>query len=555
MGIFVRFMGAVRFVIAFFRKVLHWGAAHLISVFMLLFAVVALGGMVYLLMQRGNGDDGADASVAELPTLMPVAELVSGAAASGPVSPTAVPATAAPTVPAPAFLLTRAAPGGSAAAAEAASPNGASGDGGGMVAVEVAAPAQLRALVEGINEVRRTSNSANLIYMHSQAATDRLRLSYRPSTPDGVFPVDHAGWQALYSAAGGYLPSYAYMYVCPAEECNVRTLTDVDPIFLSSSARSYSGAYLEDRGRRVYLVAVARRYATLEVVPPVDRNGFVLLSGATDGGANVGSMTVTLYYRGLSEDGPSYGVPLALVTNPDLPSTGHELELPAGRWDTSGQSFHIEVDLSSYFGEDGNYTLALRANTGLEQEYIAAYTVTVDRSSMRGLGSLNDQATLPPPTPTPEPTRAVSRGKLAQPGFDGRRISQLVERDWGAGGDFLMVACRADAGGAPARWAEGIVFSSDGRYLSDGELVVVLVPGEVYPAVGKCHRMGVRFDGLRHWDFCRRPGTCGANEGVRLILPYYVMSRTEYWQSLDAAEQCAGAVPAEDEHGCWRSAP
>ena len=236
----------------------------------------------------------------------------------------------------------------------------------------------------------------------------------------------HAGWQARYSAAGGYLPFYAYIYVCPVAECDVRVLLAMDSIFLSSSARSYTGAFLESQGRHIYLLAVARRYATLDEVPPVDGNGFVLLRGATDGGANVGSMTVTLHYRGLSEDGPDYGVPLAHITNPDLPPTNDPLELPAGRWETSGQSFHIEVDLSSYFGEDGNYTLTLRANTGLEQEYIAAYTVVVDRSRTGGDSGPGDLATLSPPTPTPEPTRAVSYGKLAQPGFEGSRISQLV---------------------------------------------------------------------------------------------------------------------------------
>ena len=120
---------------------------------------------------------------------------------------------------------------------------------------------------------------------------------------------------------------------------------------------------------------------------------------------------------------------------------------------------------------------------------------------------------------------------------------------------FLLLACRADEGAPPERWAEGIVFSPDGRYLSDGEMVVVLAPGEVYPEIGRCHRLGVRFDGLRYWDFCRRPGSCGANEGLRLVLPYYVMSGTEYWQTLDSAERCDSAVVAEDEYDCWRTTP
>ena len=560
------FAGAVALVLSLFemafsclRRLVEWCVVHPKSGLLLLLSVVALGGMVFFLTQRGGDGDGGGESgdnlIVDLPTLVPE-DAVSAVVYTTPEAAVSD----VPTVQVPFFLQTKVAGGGGGggAAAEGTGetvvfPN-TSGDSE-ITAVGLSASPELRLLVGDVNRVRRAANAQDLYYLHNQAATDMLREFYRPSMSDGIFAVAHAGWQARYSAGGGYLPSNAYVYVCVIEECDAGAFVDADPVFLSPSTRSYTGAFLENQGRRAYLFAVAPRYASLDRIPPVDQNGMVFLRGSTDGGANVSSMTVTLYYRGLFDDGPDYGLPLARITNPDVPPTGDALELPAGRWETSGQSFDIDVDLSQYFEEDGRYTLALRANTGHEQEYIAAYTVEVGRNRFGILSGGDLGSTVAPPTPTPEPTRAVGPGKLSQPGFDGLRISQLAEQDWGSGAEFFMVACRADESGPPARWVEGVAFSGDGRYLSDGSMVVVLVPGDIYPAVGVCHRLAVRFDGVRSWDFCRRPGTCGSFEGLQLVLPHYVMLGTEYWKQLDLAQRCDSSLPSDEEYDCWRSTP
>ena len=544
----------------FLRRLVEWSSVHPKSALLLIVAVLALGGMVFFLTQRGGGDveDGGgseDTLVVELPTLVPddtVDEVVSSARESA--------AREDPTVQIPFFLQTRVAIGGGVDDGTAVDRTRVAGVGSKtsgdseITVVSLSASPELRLLIDEVNRVRRASNAQDIHYLYNRAAVDMLRDFYRPSMSDGVFPVAHAGWQARYSAGGGFLPSNAYVYVCVIGKCDAKVFIDVDSLFLSEATRSYTGAFLEDQGRRAYLVAVAPRYASLDHVPPVDENGMVVLRGSTDGGANVSSMTVTLYYRGLFDDGPDYGLPLARITNPDKSLTGDGLELKAGRWSTSGQSFDIDVDLSRYFEEDGRYTLALRANTGLRREYIAAYTVEVGRNRF-GTFSGDVPSTVAPPTPTPEPTRAIGPGKLSQPGFDGLRISQLAEQDWGAGSEFFMVACRADESGPPARWAEGVAFSGDGRYLSDGEMAVVLVPGDIYPSVGGCHRLLVRFDGLRNWDFCRRPGTCGSFEGLRLVLPHYVMLGTEYWKELELVRRCDSLLPSDEDYDCWRSSP
>ena len=540
------------------RHVVGWSAQHPRSAGLLALALLAAGGMVFLLFLRGDGgeSDGEDAGgmlVVDLPTLM-VPELVSvGGEPDGQdeQEPEALP----PTVVVPAFLQTRVARGsGPADAASSVVVVGLGGDGENPAGVDVSGSPELRDLVERLNEVRGSSGAPELLYRYNRAALAQLRDIYTAGSPVGIFPLMHAGWQAYYSAGGGYLPSHAYVYVCLIEECDVGDLVDSHPGFISPSVRVYTGAYLRDRGRNVYLLALATRFSSLEAIPPMGRNGFVHLRGSTDGGANVGSMKVALHYRGLDEDGEDYGEPLARITNPDLPVVGDSLELPAGRWETSGQSFDIEVDLSSYFVEDGRYTLVLRASTGRVEEYIAAYTVELGRNRF-GVLNGDGQAGQRPPTPTPEPTRAVGPGKLSQPGFNGLRVSQLAEQGWSAGQDVLVVACRADEAGPPERWAEGVPFTADGHYRSDSELVVVLVPGEVYPTVGKCHRLAVRFDGLRLWDFCRRPGSCGVNEGRQVAAPHYVMTGTEHWQELDPVLRCDSPRPVDGEHGCWRSEP
>ena len=568
MGILLRFFGFVLSLLAgavalvlslfeiafsFLRHLVQWCLVHPKSGLLLVVSVIALGGMVFLLTNRGSGDAGEAGDsggnlVVKLPTLVPEVTFYAVEESTPEV---------VSDVALPVFIQTKVAVGEVGdVLASTREVIGDQSDGPDLqiTAVGLAASPELRFLMDEINRLRRAHNNRDLHYLRNQAAVDLLREFYRPSMPGGVFPVAHAGWQARYSAGGGYLPSVAYVYVCSIEDCDAGVLPDADPVFISSKARSYTGAFLESEGRRAYLVAVAPKYASLDRLPPVDQNGMVSLRGSTDGGANVGSMTVMLYYRGFSDDGPDYGMPLARITNPDQPLTNDYLDLPAGRWETSGQSFDIEVDLSRYFVEDGLYTLALRANTGVEQEYIVAYTVEVGRDRFGTSGSV-DAATMEPPTPTPEPTRAFSPGKLAQPGFDGLRISQLAEQAWGAGGEFFMLACRADEGGPPAHWAEGIVFSADGSYVSDLDMVVVLVPGDIYPALGRCHRLVVRFDGLRGWDFCRRPGTCGSSEGIRLVMPHYVLVGTEYWKELDPVQRCESYLPSDGEYDCWRSTP
>ena len=554
-GVVALALSLLELLVGVVRRLVEFVASHPKSALLLLVGVAALGGMVYFLTRGDSGPEesspGGGQIVVNLPTPVPAE---AGSPSESPLGeePTVV---VEPTVAVPLFLQTRIAAGGSGGGGTVR--DGKAGDGNSpRVGVDGAETPpeqeQLRALLSDVQLERNRLGLGEIVYQHNDYAAERLQDYYRASSPEGVFALPHVSWQANYSAGGGYRPSRAYVYVCPESDCGIAPLLAEAPSLLLPEARVYVGAFLEADGRNAYLVAVAREYVTLDTFPPVDGSGLVSLRGSTDGGAGLGTMTLTLFHRVDREGGEDYGAPSVRIVNPDLGRTGDPLELPAGRWDASGQSFDVAVDLGRYLEEDGFYTLALRANTGLEREYVVAYTLEVSREAPEVVVTVS---TAVAPTPTPEPTRASSPGKLSQPGFGGLRISQLSEHGWGVGSDFLMLACRARDGSLPSRWPEGLVFSGDGRYLSDAELAVVLFPGDVYPDEDGCYRLAVRFDGLRHWDFCRRANTCGVLDSHRPVLPHYVVLGVKSWQLLDPALRCASVLPEPGEHGCWRTSP
>ena len=425
-------------------------------------------------------------------------------------------------------------------------------DGAGRVSVT--------AFLRYVDERRVERGHAALTLQRCSSLSDFMELPFWESLSAGVHRVDYGLWQYHYSQCGGYQVSEALAVSCADDYCSdFEAWYDAGvPVLGQGIYRSImvAAVYDDEQSPRYVLLAPAAGFLALEVDRPFTALGEVNFSGSVSAGANVGTISVSLWRRDVDSDAPGDGE-LVVQVLPELPTGAGNWDL-AERWEVVGDAFTIVADVGDFMAVagPGQYRIQLKANTGSLVEPIGGMTVRVEE--VAALGTFEPTPTLTPeptvrPTVTPGPPVRFHAGVLEHHDYSYISIAELSGSGYLSGQPFLLAACHADGDLPTVYWPEGIPFTPDGKYGDFDATVIVQIAGGDYPPLGQCHRLYVRYEGHRPWEKCRDTRGCGdlRYRSGQAVVPYFYLVGYLTWEVLPYEDQCG---PYEVAHaGCWKT--